>query len=168
MQGLAEFLPISSSAHLIILPWLFGWTDPALNGLSFDVALHLGTLVAVLAVFAGDWWRLIVAWVRSIVERRIGKDQERRLAWYLILACVPGGLAGFLLEDFIQSSFHYLPIPRASMLLMALAIALMGGFLWLSDALSRHGRTIGELRPRDAAFIGLAQALAIFPGVSRS
>lgn len=168
VQGLTEFLPVSSSAHLIIVPWLLGWTDPAINGLSFDVALHLGTLVAIVVFFASDWKRLVFAWFRSVRERRIGEDGDRRMAWYLILACVPGGFAGFLLENKVQASFHEPPIPQSSMLLMAAAIALMGGLLWLADARARQGRTLGEIKPRDAALIGLAQALAIFPGVSRS
>jgi len=168
VQGLAEFLPISSSAHLIIVPWLFGWNDPALNSLAFDVALHLGTLAAILVVFAGDWKRIIVAWFMSVKERKIGTDTDRRMAWYLILACIPGGIAGFLLENKVQLSFHKLPVPRLSMILMAVAIALMGGLLWLADRKLKHNRNIGSLGTKDALLIGLAQALAIFPGVSRS
>ncbi|HNY20882.1 MAG TPA: undecaprenyl-diphosphatase UppP [Treponemataceae bacterium] len=168
VQGLAEFLPISSSAHLIIVPWFFGWNDPALNSLTFDVALHLGTLVAILAVFSADWRRIIAAWFRSVRERKIGKDQDRRLAWYLLLACVPGGFAGFLFENKVQRSFHELPIPQTSMIVMAIAMAAMGGLLWLADARRRHLRTIDALGAKDAAIIGFAQALAIFPGVSRS
>ncbi len=167
-QGLTEFIPISSSAHLVIIPWLFGWMDPAIGGLTFDVALHLGTLVAILVFFAKDWVRLIAAWFRSIGEWKIGQDPDRRMAWYLILACIPGGIAGFLFENRVQVSFHEAPIPQASMILMAVAIALMGGLLWLADALSKHERPIGSLTAKDAALIGLAQALAIFPGVSRS
>jgi undecaprenyl-diphosphatase UppP len=167
-QGLAEFLPISSSAHLIVIPWLFGWKDPVITGLPFDVALHLGTLAAILAVFAGDWGRLIVAWLRSIAERKIGDDRDRRMAWYIVLACIPGAVAGFLAEDLVQSSFHVEPIPALSMILMAAAIAIMGGLLWLADARSRHDRPIEKIGPKDALLIGLGQALAIFPGVSRS
>src|ERR671928_1252162 len=86
VQGLAEFLPISSSAHLILVPWLFGWDDP---GLAFDVALHWGTLVAVLAVFWRDWLRLIWAGARSILERSIGDDSDRRLFWALFVSSIP-------------------------------------------------------------------------------
>lgn len=168
VQGLAEFIPISSSAHLIAVPWLFGWNDPALNSLTFDVALHLGTLVAILAVFASDWRRIIAAWFRSVRERKIGMDQDRRMAWFILLACVPGGLAGFIFEDRVQRSFHDLPIPQASMIAMAIAIAALGGLLWLADARGKRQRETGNLRAGDAAIIGLAQALAIFPGVSRS
>ena len=99
IQGLTEFIPISSSAHLIIVPWLFGWTDPALTSLTFDVSLHIGTLIAVLAYFAGDWVRLIRAGIASLVERRIGGDQDRRLAWFLVIGCIPGGLVGVMAES---------------------------------------------------------------------
>jgi undecaprenyl-diphosphatase len=168
VQGLTEFIPISSSAHLVVLPWLFGWTDSAINGLTFDVALHLGTLVAVIVFFASDWARLIVAWVRSVLERKIGADQDRRMAWYLLVACIPGGLAGFLFEGRVQDAFHVQPIARNPMLLMAAVVALMGALLWLADALAKHARPFAKLGFKDALLIGLAQALAIFPGVSRS
>src|SRR5436309_2880482 len=92
VQGLTEFIPISSSAHLIIVPWLFGWTDPALTSLPFDVALHIGTLFAVLIYFAGDWVRLFRAGVASIVERNVRSDPDRRLAWYLVIGCIPGAV----------------------------------------------------------------------------
>ncbi|HUW68667.1 MAG TPA: undecaprenyl-diphosphate phosphatase [bacterium] len=167
-QGLTEFLPVSSSAHLVIIPWLFGWSDPVLSSLTFDVALHIGTLLAVLVFFARDWQLLINAGFKSVVERRIGHDEDRRMAWYIVLACIPGGFAGFLLENSVQASFHRLPIPQSSMVVMAFAIAAMGGILWLADHLGGHTRRMGAMRPKDALYIGLAQALAIFPGVSRS
>ena len=91
VQGVTEFIPISSSAHLIIVPWLFDWNDP---GLAFDVALHLGTLVALLWFFAADWVRLIRAGIASIVERKIGDDVDRRLAWLLVIGSIPGGDCG--------------------------------------------------------------------------
>jgi undecaprenyl-diphosphatase len=168
VQGLTEFLPVSSSAHLVILPWLFGWDNPAITGLSFDVALHLGTLVAVLAFFFRDWARLIASWFKSVAQRKIGDDADRRMAWFIVLACIPGGIAGVLFEGAVQSAYHVAPIARGPMLAMAAAIALMGGLLWLADALAVHGRPLNSMRPRDAGLVGLAQALAIFPGVSRS
>ncbi len=167
-QGITEFLPVSSSAHLVIIPWLFGWSDPALTSLTFDVALHVGTLLAVLIFFARDWRHLIVAWFQSVRERHIGTDEDRRMAWYIVLACVPGGVAGFLLENTVQASFHLLPIPQSSMLGMAIVIAALGGLLWLADHRAGHTRHLGTMAPKDALCIGLAQALAIFPGVSRS
>src|SRR3989442_14605945 len=91
VQGLSEFLPISSSAHLVLLPWLFGWQDP---GLAFDVALHWGTLVAVLVVFWCDWLRLVRAGALSIQERRVGEDPDRRLVWALVLSSIPAAIVG--------------------------------------------------------------------------
>lgn len=167
-QGLTEFLPVSSSAHLVIVPWLFNWTDPAIDSLTFDVALHLGTLLAVIVFFWKDWLRLIGAWFKSIAERKIGEDPDRRIAWYLVLGTIPGALAGLLFEGKVTSSFHVAPIPQLSMILMAAVIALMGLLLWIVDRGQGDGRPFATLGRRDALFIGLAQALAIFPGVSRS
>ena len=94
VQGLAEFIPISSSAHLIIVPWLFGWDDPILGSLTFDVALHIGTLIALLWFFAPEWIRLIRAGISSIVERKVGDDPDRKLAWFIVIGTIPGGLFG--------------------------------------------------------------------------
>jgi undecaprenyl-diphosphatase len=102
IQGATEFIPISSSAHLIIVPWLFGWTDASLTSLPFDVALHIGTLIAVLVYFAADWVRLIRAGVASVLERKIGDDPDRRLAWLVLIGTIPGGVAGFLAESKIR------------------------------------------------------------------
>jgi len=168
VQGLAEFIPISSSAHLVIVPWLFGWTNPALTSLTFDVALHLGTLLAVLLFFASDWARLIAAWFKSIVQFRIGDDPDRRMAWFILLACVPGGISGVLLESKISEAFHSNPIPQGSMLFMAGAIAGLALLLGLADRFARHQRNFGQIKARDALYIGLAQAFAVIPGVSRS
>ncbi len=168
VQGLTEFIPISSSAHLVIVPWLFGWTDPTLGSLSFDVALHMGTLVAVIVFFAADWGRLISGWFRSIVRLNIGESRDARMAWYLLLACIPGAVAGVFLEGLLTETFHVQPIPRAPMIGMAIVIALLGALLLLADARARQRRPFDTIGPLDAALIGLAQALAIFPGVSRS
>jgi undecaprenyl-diphosphatase len=168
VQGLAEFIPVSSSAHLVIVPWLLGWRDPALNSLTFDVALHLGTLVALLAYFARDWGRIVAAWFRSVFSLRFGDDPDSRMAWYLLLACIPGAVAGVLLEETVSASFHADPIPRLSMVVMAVAIAVMGGLLLVADRLGKKARPFGKIRTVDAAVIGIAQAAAILPGVSRS
>ena len=170
LQGLTEFVPISSSAHLIIVPWLFGWTDPALTSLPFDVALHLGTLVAVLWFFAGDWVRLFRAGVASLRERKIGADPDRRLAWLLVIGVIPGGIAGVLLESKIDAWFHTpnTPIQPMAMMIMAVIIALLGSALFIAERLARHERGLKTLTLKDTVIIGLAQALAIFPGVSRS
>ncbi|MGB8645658.1 MAG: undecaprenyl-diphosphatase UppP [Anaerolineae bacterium] len=170
IQGLTEFIPISSSAHLIIVPWLFGWNDPVLDSLPFDVSLHLGTLLAVLLFFAEDWARLIRGFVASIVERKIGDNPDRRLAWLLALATIPGAIAGVLGETKIEELFHQAgaqPKPVA-MIAMAIIIALLGLALYIAERLARHLRGIDQLALKDSIIIGLAQAFAIFPGVSRS
>jgi undecaprenyl-diphosphatase len=170
VQGATEFIPVSSSAHLIIVPWLFGWNDPALTGLPFDVALHLGTLTAVLVFFAADWIRLLRAFLLSVRERRIGADPDRRLAWLLILGTIPGVLAGYLFEGAIDDLFHRPgePIAPAAMLVMAAIIAGFGLILLLADRLARHAQGLEKLTLKQTILIGLAQAFAIFPGVSRS
>ena len=170
VQGLTEFIPISSSAHLIIVPWLFDWNDPALTSLPFDVALHMGTLVAVLAFFAEDWVRLIRAGFASLVERRIGPDPDRRLAWLLVLGSIPGGIVGVLMQSTIEGWFHQAnhPIKPAAMVAMAVIIALLGLALFLAELLARHVRRMDSLSLKDGLIVGFAQALAIFPGVSRS
>ena len=170
LQGVTEFVPISSSAHLIVAPWLFDWNEPALSSLSFDVALHLGTLLAVVVFFADDWVRLIRAAVHSIAERKIGADPDRRLAWLLVLGTIPGAVMGAIAEGPIEELFHRpdQPIEPMAMIVMAGLIALMGALLFLADHLARHLRGMNDLTLKDAILVGLAQALAVFPGVSRS
>ncbi len=170
IQGLTEFIPISSSAHLIIVPWLFGWTDPALTSLPFDVALHLGTLLAVLAFFAGDWVRLIRAGIASVAERKIGGDVDRRLAWLLVIGCIPGGIVGVLAEKKLDEWFHApnAPVHSTAIIVMGIIIVLLAGALFAAERLAQHARKLGTLSLKDAVIIGLAQALAVFPGVSRS
>lgn len=170
VQGLTEFIPISSSAHLIIVPWLFGWNDPVLTSLSFDVALHLGTLVAVVWFFASDWVRLIRAGVASLVERKIGSDPDRKLAWLLVIGCIPGGIAGVLGESKIDTLFHQpgVPIKLMAIIIMGIIITALALILFIVERRAHHTREMDSLTLKDAILIGLAQALAIFPGVSRS
>jgi undecaprenyl-diphosphatase len=170
IQGLTEYIPISSSAHLIIVPWLFKWNDPVLTSLSFDVALHLGTLVAVVWFFADDWVRLIRAGVASLLERKIGADTDRRLAWLLVIGCIPGGIAGVLAESKIDRLFHQpnVPVATTSMIILAIIIALMALILFIVERLAQHIREMNLLTLKDSIIIGLAQALAVIPGVSRS
>lgn len=167
VQGLTEFIPVSSSAHLIIVPWAFGWSDP---GLSFDVALHLGTLVALFIFFARDWVRLIRAGIASLIERKIGSDIDRRLAWLIVIGSIPGAIAGVLAESKIEELFHQPNAPHNSgaMLAMGAIIALLGAALFVVERVARHLRALETASFKDAILIGLAQALAIFPGVSRS
>jgi undecaprenyl-diphosphatase len=155
VQGLGEFLPISSSGHLIVVPWLLGWPP---HSLAFDVALHLGTLVAVAAAFASDWRRLLTTGLKGLVRGRPFADADSRLLWLLALASIPGALAGLVLDDWAETVFR-------SPALVATTMALMGGVLWWAD---RRRGTSGTVSARDGLLIGLAQALAIVPGVSRS
>jgi undecaprenyl-diphosphatase len=170
IQGLTEFIPISSSAHLIIVPWLLGWNDPVLTSLSFDVALHLGTLLAVLVFFAADWQRLLRAGIDSVIERKIGGDSDRRLAWFIVLGCIPGGIAGVLGESRIEQLFHQpnVPVKPTALIAMAIIIAVLALALFLADHLASHTGEMKMLSFKDTLIIGVAQALAIFPGVSRS
>ncbi len=170
IQGLTEFIPVSSSAHLIVVPWFFGWGDLVVNSLAFDVALHLGTLVAVLWFFSADWLRLIRAGIASLRERKIGADPDRRLAWLLVIGCIPGGIAGALAESQVEQLFHQPDQPHqpAAMIGIAAMLAAAGAALLLADRLARHRRGLGDLGLKDAIIIGCAQALALFPGVSRS
>jgi undecaprenyl-diphosphatase len=162
VQGLTEFLPISSSAHLIVVPRVLGWNDPFLNSASFDVMLHLGTLVALLVYFWRDLWRLVGAFVASIRDRRIGPDPDRRLAWLLAITVVPAALLGVLLESFFDTYF------RERLILVAVFLAVGAVLLWVAERIGRQDRELDELRPAEAAGIGVAQALALFPGISRS
>jgi undecaprenyl-diphosphatase len=157
IQGLSEFLPISSSAHLALAPWILHWPDP---GLAFDVALHFGTLVAVLWYFRAEWVALVVAAKDIIVRRRIETERERRVL-FLIVATIPGAIAGLALEKQAEGTFRD---PR----LVATALIVMGILLWAVDRFARRDRTLGQMRWTDALLVGLAQMFAIIPGVSRS
>ena len=106
VQGLTEFLPVSSSGHLIIVPFLFGWTDPFITSLAFSVMLHIGTLAALLVYFRADWVRLVPAGFATIRDRSFGADPDRRLAWLLVAATIPAAIAGFLLNDAIEEYFR--------------------------------------------------------------
>ncbi len=162
VQGLTEFLPISSSAHLILLPRLLGWDDPFLTSAEFDVMLHLGTLGALLVYFWRDVASLGQAWLASLRERRLGDDPQRRLAWLLLLTVIPAALVGALFEDFFDETF------REALLLIPLLLVVGALMLAFGERYGRRERGLDRLRGRDALFIGLAQALALFPGISRS
>jgi undecaprenyl-diphosphatase len=167
IQGLTEFIPVSSSAHLELAPWIFGWdSNGLLSSLAFDVFLHLGTLVALLAYFSRDWLRLIGAVVDSVRERRIGDDPERRLGWLLILATVPAAIIGFVGEDFVNEVLH----GGSDAVRLAIAGFLVVGAigLWLADRLGSRRRELDELTVPSALTIGFSQALALLPGISRS
>jgi len=151
VQGLTEFLPVSSSAHLVLVPWLLNWHD---QGLAFDVALHLGTLLALLIYY----WRYWLAMAASLVN---GDRPKRRLLLLLVTASVPGAIIGLLFEKQAETVFR-------SPLLIATALALLGLALWFFDRFEPQRRTMDEISYLEALLIGLSQAFAIVPGVSRS
>jgi undecaprenyl-diphosphatase len=157
VQGLAEFLPISSSAHLVLAPWVFGWSDP---GLSFDVALHVGTLVAVLWYFRAEWVKLTQSAIALLRTRKADTEDKRRFL-YLVVATIPAAVGGILLEDYAETTFR-------SPALMAVTLMVMGVVLWAVDRYAVKDRALSSLGLRDAVVIGLAQVLALVPGVSRS
>ena len=164
IQGLTEFIPVSSSAHLIILRWLFGWST---KGLVFDVALHLGTLLALFLYFGPEWSGMIKSYFASSrlnPARAVGaaSQTQKMLLWPIVFACVPAGVAGMLLEDTAEAGFRDKPV------LVGLTLAILGIILYLADRFGRKSRPMNEVRMRDWLVIGLAQALAVIPGVSRS
>ncbi|MFM2182725.1 MAG: undecaprenyl-diphosphatase [Actinomycetota bacterium] len=166
VQGLSEFLPISSSGHLLLVPWLAGWDDFAGAGLgpsvkkSFDVALHLGTLVALVAYFRRDLVVYVREGVSAVVTRRRPASPEGRLAWLLVLSALPGAAVGAMFEGFIDER---LGTPA----IIAVSLIVFGVLLWWSDR-RRGTRRIADYRLRDALVVGAAQALALNPGTSRS
>jgi undecaprenyl-diphosphatase len=151
VQGLTEFLPVSSSAHLVLFPWFFGWQDP---GLAFDVALHLGTLLALLMYYWREWMTMATSVVRP-------DPASRRLLLWLIVASIPGAVIGLLFEKQAETIFR-------SPILIAGTLAVMGIVLWAADVIGRESKKMEDLTLKDAVLIGLSQALAIIPGVSRS
>ena len=167
LQGLTEFIPVSSSAHLTLAPWLFGFGESRVIGtLAFDVFLHLGTMVALLIYFARDWVRLARAWFASLRDRRIGDDADRRLAWLLIAATIPAGIIGLTFEDFIEQTFH--GDSTEARLAIAGALTVGGIALWLADRYGRRHRRLEGITLPVALTIGFSQALALMPGISRS
>jgi undecaprenyl-diphosphatase len=152
VQGLTEFLPVSSSAHLILVPWLLKWQEDP--GLAFDVVLHLGTLLALIVFYWREWLEMAMSLVN-------GDRARRRLLLLLIVASVPGAIIGVLLEKQAETTFR-------SPVLIAITLATLGLILWAADALASKKRKIDDLTLVDAVLIGLSQALAIIPGVSRS
>jgi undecaprenyl-diphosphatase len=161
VQGLTEFLPVSSSGHLVLVPYLLGWTDPFLTSLAFSVILHLGTLAALLACFWRDWAGLVPAGLAALRDRSFRDDPERRLAWLIAATIPPAMLLGVLLNDVLEERVRQ-PMIVAAMLVVGAAI------LWLADRLGRRSDPLERLGFRGAFGIGCAQALALVPGISRS
>ena len=161
VQGLTEFLPVSSSGHLIIVPFVFGWDDPFIRSLAFSVMLHIGTLLALLVYFRADWFRLVPAGLAAIRDRSFRADPDRRLAWLLVAATIPAAVAGFLLNDLIATAF------RAPGLVVVTLVA-GAAILWLADRWGARTKGVEDVTFPLAIGLGAAQALALVPGISRS
>ena len=162
VQGITEFAPVSSSGHLILVPWMLGWhivDDPALNK-SFDVALHMGTFVGAVIYFRHDLWVYIKAFVASCRARAI-RTPDERLAWALVVGTIPGMIAGATLESVIEDKL-------GQPWLIAVMLAVFGVVLYVVDRRARQDRDLDSVGARTGLFVGIAQALALQPGVSRS
>jgi undecaprenyl-diphosphatase len=160
-QGLTEFIPVSSSGHLILVPWLMGWKDPFIDSLAFSVMLHMGTLLALLVYFWRDWLKLIPAGLATIRDRSFKGDADRKMAWLIVVATIPAVLAGPLLNDAIEGAVRE-PAKVALMLCVGAAI------LWLADRWGSKAKEMDSLTFGGALGIGVAQVLALVPGISRS
>lgn len=156
VQGLTELLPISSSAHLNLIPWIFNWNIPE----SFDVALHFGTLLAIGIFFFKDWIELIKGGYNQVIKKE--KSTEGKMFWYIVAATIPGGAIGFVLDHFIGDGLAKMP------LLIAIALILMGIILYIVDKKAPSNTSYENMTFKQTFLIGLSQALAFIPGVSRS
>lgn len=162
VQGLTELLPISSSAHLAIIPWLFKWNEVAefaIDFSGFDVALHFGTLLAIAIFFFKDWINLIKGGYNQIVKKE--KTFEGKMFWYLVLATIPGGIIGFILDKFVGDKLE-------TPIIIALALIVMGIVLYIVDKKSKSNIKYENMTLKQTFLIGLSQCLAFIPGVSRS
>ena len=155
VQGLTELLPISSSAHLTIIPWIFNWNIPE----AFDVALHFGTLLAIVLYFFKDWMELIKGGYKYVVKKE--KTVQGRMFWYIVLATIPGGIVGYLLDHFLNGVLNR-PI------IIAIALIVMGIILYVVDKNAKSTVKYEEMTLKQTFLIGVSQALAFIPGVSRS
>lgn len=158
VQGLTEFLPISSSGHLRIVPALAGWDDP---GAAFTAVTQLGTVLAVVIYFWSDLWRIAGTWLRSLRDADLRSELDARLGWYLILATIPISVCGLVFRDQIESGARDLRLVGTTLIVLGLV-------LWAAEAVARRIRTIDDVDTRSAVVVGCAQALALVPGVSRS
>jgi undecaprenyl-diphosphatase len=158
VQGLTEFLPISSTAHLRIVPAFAGWEDP---GAAFTAVTQLGTMAAVLLYFRADLWRIARAWTRSLRDRSARRELDARLGWYILLGTIPIGVFGLAFKDQIETGAR-------DLYLIGVALIVLGLVLLLAEKVGTRERSIEQLTTRDGVALGFAQALALIPGVSRS
>jgi undecaprenyl-diphosphatase len=161
VQSLTEFLPISSTAHLTLLPRLLGWNNPALNSLDFDIALHLGTLAAVVIYFVRDWVQIALQGFGLRFDHDPAISRNPRLLWLLALATLPVAVLGYLLKHYAEGAWR-------SSYVIAASLIVIGLVMWLAEHAARLKKGLAEVSLADSLSIGAAQALAIVPGVSRS
>ena len=161
VQGLTEFLPVSSSGHLVIVPALLGWTDPFITSLAFSVMLHLGTLVALLIYFRSDWLAIVPAGVAALRERSFGTDPNRKLAWLLLVSTIPAVIAGPILNDRLEAAVRTADD-------VAVALVIGAAILWLADRVGRKVDGLDKITFPLAFVFGLAQSIALVPGISRA
>jgi undecaprenyl-diphosphatase len=158
VQGLTEFLPISSSGHLRIVPALLGWEDP---GAAFTAVIQLGTMAAVLVYFRRDLWRIAVAWLRELRTPWAQRSQESKLGWFIVLGTIPISIFGFAFSDEIESGAR-------DLYLIGSALILFSFVMLAAERVGKRERELDDMNVRDGVFVGIAQALALIPGVSRS
>lgn len=161
IQGITEFLPISSSAHLVLTPFFFGWQIPDEQIFPFDVLVQVGTLVAVIVYFRRDLLRILTDVIHGLIHRQPFGSSSSRLGWLIVLASLPAGLAGILLKDVVEAAFKS-PMNVAFFLIGTAAL------LWIAENFGKRNRDLSSLGWLDALWIGFGQALALFPGISRS
>ena len=161
IQGITEFLPISSSAHLVLIPHFFNWQLVEEFVFPFDVLVQVGTLIAVLVFFREDLYKIVKGFIVGIFCKKPFGTRDSRMGWYIILASIPAGIAGLMLEDGIDQAFHN-PIAAGAFLIFT------AGLLFLAERIGTNTRDIEEMKWNDSLWIGVSQILALFPGVSRS
>lgn len=160
LQGLTEFLPVSSTAHLILLPWFFRWDNPLMDSLTFDVALHAGTLAALVWYFREDWVRLSGGFLRTLIRQKAASLEER-LAWFILLSTIPAAIAGYFLQSTAEKTFRH-PI------LICATLAAVSAVMLYAERRSQKSKALDRFTLQDSLLVGIAQSLALLPGVSRS
>lgn len=158
IQGITEFLPISSTAHLVIIPWLFSWND---KGLPFNVALHIGSLFAILVYFYHDWKRIIPQFLKSVSRGSFKGNHDGMLGLYIVIGTIPGIISGYVFESYSAGILR-------NPLSIAAALALFAIFLYIADRRTKNRKEIKDMDLTDCLFFGIAQAFAVIPGISRS